>query len=72
MKNLLLIAGVAMIIACVLSLTFAGLNLYGYYHALDGSPEFYDRLHRRAIVFGGAGIFLAIAGTVCVVIRSKM
>ena len=72
MKKLLLIAGVAIIIACVLSLLFAGLNLYGYYHALDGSPDFYARLHRRAVVFGGVGVVLAALGTACVVIYSKI
>ena len=72
MKKLLLIAGVAMIIACVLSLLFAGLNLYGYYHALDGSPDFYARLHRRAVVWGGVGIALAALGTALVVIYSKI
>ena len=72
MKKLLLIAGVAFIFACVLSLLYAGLNLYGYYHALDGSSEFYARLHRRAVVWGGVGVVFATLGTALVVIYSKI
>ena len=72
MKKLILIAGVAIVIVCVLFLLFAGLNLYGYYHALDGSSDFYARLHRRAIVFGGAGIVLAALGAACIAIYAKM
>ena len=71
MKNLLLIVGVIVIIACIMSLLFAGLNLFGYYHALDGSPDFYARLHRRAIFWGGVGVVLAAVGTACVAIYAK-
>ena len=71
MKNLLLIVGVIVIIACIMALLFAGLNLFGYYHALDGSPDFYARLHRRAIFWGGVGVVLAAVGTACVAIYAK-
>ena len=68
---MLLIAGVTLIIACVLSLLYAALNLYVYYHALDGSAELYSRLHQRTIVFGLIGIVLAVLGAVCFIIRLK-
>ena len=71
MKKLLLIIGIVIIVACVLSLLYALLNLYGYYHVLDGSGELYGRLHRRMIVFLITGILLAAIGAVCFVIRSK-
>ena len=68
---MLLIAGIILIIACVLSLLYAALNLYVYYHALDGSAELYSRLHQRTIVFGLIGIVLAVLGAVCFIIRLK-
>ena len=44
---MLVIVGIILIIACVLSLLYAALNLFVYYHALDGSAELYSRLHQR-------------------------
>ncbi len=72
MRKVLLIAGIIVIIACVIALLFGALQLFGYYHVLDGSKALYDRLHRRAILsFVIAGI-LAAAAVVCFVARSKM
>ena len=71
MKKMLLIAGIILIIASVLSLLYAALNLFGYYHVLDGSAGLYSSLHRRMITFGLIGIVLAVLGTVCFIIRLK-
>ena len=44
MNRVLLIVGIVIIIAGVISLAFAALNMLGYHRALDGSNEFYARL----------------------------
>ena len=49
MKKMLLIVGIILVIAFVLSLLYAALNLYVYYHALDGSAELYSSLHQRIL-----------------------
>ena len=72
MKKLLLMVGIILIIACVLSLLYAALNLFVYYHALDGSAELYSSLHQRTITFGIIGIVLAVLGTLCFIFRSKL
>ena len=72
MKKKLLIVGIILIIACVLSLLYAGLNLFVYYHALDGSAELYSSLHQRMIVFGLLGVVLGVLGAVCLIFRSKI
>ena len=72
MKKMLLIVGIILIIACLLSLLYAALNLFGYYHVLDGSGELYSRLHQRMIIFGLIGIVLAVLGTLCFIFRSKL
>ena len=71
MKKMLLIAGITLIIISVLSLLYAALNLFGYYHVLDGSAELYSRMYRRVITFGLRGIVLAVLGTACFIIRLK-
>ena len=71
MKKLLTVIGIVLIAACVLSLLFALLNLFGYHRVLDGSAELYSRLHRRMIVFLIIGIVLAVTGALCLVMRSK-
>ena len=71
MKKMLLIAGIILIIAGVLSLLYAALNLFGYYHVLDGSADLYSRMYRRMITFGISGIVLAVLGTACLIIRFK-
>ena len=68
---MLLIAGIILIIAGVLSLLYAALNLFGYYHVLDGSADLYSRMYRRVITFGLSGIVLAVLGTACFIIRLK-
>ena len=72
MKKLLLIVGIMSMIVCVLSLLFAALSLFGYYHVLDGTAELYIRLHQRMIIFFVIGIVLAVIGIVCLIIRSKI
>ena len=69
---MLLIVGIILIIACVLSLLYAALNQFGYYHVLDGSGELYSMLHQRMIIFGLIGIVLAVLGTLCFIFRSKL
>ena len=71
MKKLLLAAGIICIIICILSLSFAALNLYGYYHLLDGSADLYISMHHRMKLFSAIGIALAAAGTACLIIRAK-
>ena len=71
MKKMLLIAGIILIIAGVLSLLYAALNLFGYYHVLDGSADLYSRMYRRMITFGISGIVLAVLGAVCFFMRLK-
>ena len=70
MKKIFLIAGIVMIAAAVLFLSYAGLNLFGYYRVLDGSAQLYRRLHQRAIIFGAAGIISAFIGAACLLMRS--
>jgi len=72
MKVFLLVAGIVLIVACVLSVLFAALNLFGYYHTMDGSNELYARLRSRAAVFFTVGAVLAVAAVVCLVIRIKI
>ncbi len=72
MKKLLLVVGIVSIIACILFLLFAVLSLLGYYNVLDGSAELYNRLHQRMTTSFAVGIVLAVIGTVCFIIRSKI
>lgn len=71
MKELLII-GIISIIACVLSLLYAALNRYGYYHLHDGEGDMYTRLHRRMIVSFVVGIVLAVIGVACIIIWTKI
>ena len=72
MKTFLLITGIVVMIACVLSLLFAALNLFGYYHTQDGSAELYARMHRRATVFFIVGAALAVVAVVFLIVRGRM
>ena len=72
MKILWLILGIVSFFACVVSLFFAALNMFGYYNVIDGSAGLYSILHQRMIVFAVIGIVLAIIGAVCLFIRSKI
>ena len=71
MKKARLITGILLLLAAVLALAFAGLNLFGYYHVLDGSQELYAALQRRALVFFIGGGLLAVLGAVCLLRRKK-
>lgn len=72
MKKLLLIFGVIIIIACVLSLLFALLNMQAYYNLRDGTPEHYNRLHQKMIVYFIATIVLAVIGILCIIFYLKL
>ena len=72
MKTLWLILGIVSLLACVVCLFFAALNMFGYYNVIDGSAGLYSRLHQRMIVFAVIGVVLAIIGVVCMIIRSKI
>ena len=72
MKKLLLIAGVVIIIAGVITLLFSALQRFGYYHLLDGEADMYIRLHWRMIISFVIGIVLVAIGAVCLIIRTKM
>ena len=72
MKKLLLVAGIVLIVACVMFLLFAAVYYSGYRNLIDGTAEHYARLHRKAIIFAITGIALALAGAVCMIFRYKM
>ncbi|MBO4360945.1 MAG: hypothetical protein J5822_08710 [Eubacteriaceae bacterium] len=72
MKKLMTVTGIILIVSCVLALLLAAWNLYAYYHVLDGSAAMYARLHHRASVFFFSGIGLALAGALCMVVRTKL
>ena len=71
MKKFLLVMGILLIVAGVLSLAYAAINWFGYYHVLDGSHDLYERLNRRRIIFGIAGLVLTAIGIVCLIIRGR-
>lgn len=72
MKKLLLVVGIVCVIACILFLLFALLNLHGYYNLYDGTAEHYEWLHHRMIISFLVGIASAIAAAVCFIIYSKI
>jgi len=72
MRKVLLIVGIIAFVLCVLTLLYAALNWFGYNHTMDGSAALYDRLHRRMIIHLIAGIVLAVAGTVCMIVRIRL
>ncbi len=72
MKKLLLVIGIILIIAGILSLSLAALNMSAHRHALDGSAEFYARLHHRTVVFLVIGIVLTLSGAVCIALYFKI
>lgn len=71
MKNLLLIVGIVLIVACVLSLLIAFVNMQGYHSLRDGSASHYQRLHQRMMIYFVVGIIFAVIGIVCVILRFK-
>jgi len=72
MKKLLLILGIVIIAAGVIALLFSALQLYGYYHLLDGDADMYIRLRWRMIVSLAIGIVLMAMGAVCFFIHTKL
>lgn len=71
MKKLFLIAGIVLLIACILSLSFSALQFFGYRTVLDGSAELYLRLHRNAVIFLIVGVILAAMAAGCFLLRFK-
>ena len=71
MKKWLLVIGIILIVASVVSLLFAALQLFGYYHVLDGSAALYARLHQRAIVSFIVGGVLACGAVACLILRAR-
>ena len=72
MKNNLLIIGIVIITVGVIALLFSALQLYGYYHLLDGDADMYIGLHWRMIISLVIGIVLVAMGAVCLIIRAKL
>lgn len=72
MKKALLIIGIVIIAACVLTLILALFFRYSYFHTMDGASELYDRLHRLMTGFFIASGILAAAGVTCLIARLKM
>lgn len=71
MKKVLLIVGIVLIVAGVLALLFAALNVYMYHNVMDGSAALFARLHQRAIVFFIVGGALTVLGILGVVLRAR-
>ena len=72
MRTFLLIVGIILIAAAVLSLLFAALNMFGYRHTLDGSAELYAKMRTRARVFLIVGLVTAALGAACIIIRTRI
>ena len=72
MKKVMLIGGIVLIVAGVISLLLGVFFRHAYYNVLDGSSELYARLHNRMIVFFIIGAVMAVAGTLCAVFHTKV
>ena len=72
MKTFLMVVGIVLIAAAVLSLLFAAFSRYGYYHTLDGSHELYERLEARMKLFFVIGLVLAVLGAACLIVRTRL
>lgn len=72
MKTALLIIGVVLAVACVLSVLFAALNMYAFYNLRDGTPQHYVGLRQKATTFFIVGAVLVLLGAVCFLVRAKM
>jgi len=68
MPKLLLIVGIAIIVAGAIALLFSALQRYGYYNLLDADAERYIKLRRRMIRFFAIGITLVVIGIACIII----
>ncbi len=71
MRRALFIAGVVLLAVGVPALVFAAMNLFGYYHVLDGSSALYASLRLRAAVCFTVGGLLLLGGAVCLFFRFK-
>ena len=71
MKKWLLAVGIVLIAASVVCLLFAALQLFGYFHVLDGSAALYARLQQRAIAFFVIGGALLLGAIACLILRAK-
>ena len=71
MRKVLLILGIIFVIACIITLLFAVLNLHAYYNLRDGSSEHYNRLHKRAVIFFSVSFVLAVIVAVCIIFYLK-
>ena len=71
MRKFLLISGIILIAACVIALLLGALFLSGYHNVLDGSPELYARLHKRAVLFFVISGILAAAAIASFIFRAK-
>jgi len=69
MKTALTVAGIVILVLCVLSFLLAVFFRSGYYGLMDGSPEQYRVLKRRMTATFVAGVALAAAGAACLIIR---
>ena len=72
MRTFLLIVGILIIIASVLSLLYAVLNWHGYNNVIDGSASLYNNLHRKMIKYFIIGIVLALIGTGFIILYFKI
>ena len=72
MRIFLPITGIVIIVAAVLSVLFAALNLFGYSHTQDGSHELYARMQRRAAIFFTVGAVSAAVAVVCLIVRTRL
>lgn len=72
MKKALLIIGIVIIVACVISLALALLFRYSYFHVLDGSAELYARLNRRMVIAFVTSVVFAAAAVICFIARARL
>lgn len=72
MKVFLMIVGIIVIVASVLSLLYAALNLSVYHNLKDGSAEHYARARQRMRIFFPVGAVLAVLAVVCFIIRAHV
>ena len=72
MNKVLFILGIVSIVISVITLLYAALQRFAYYHTLDGDADMYARMHLHMMVSFVIGIVFAIAAVTCFVMRSKI
>ena len=72
MKNLLLIVGIVLVVACIIALLFAVVNMMSYHSLRDGTAAHYQRLHQKMIIYYIVGAVLLLLAVICFVIRFKI